>query len=96
MVGQVAALAISSKAKKGYQSKTLHQHQSSCRLLVQGLGLTEFPGAAKKAPQMDEFFWSLGHCFRGWAISVPHEQVTLSLLRGWAALAMTTAQVAAF
>jgi hypothetical protein len=38
--GRVAALVISLKAKKGYQSKTLDQHQSLCRLLLQGLGPT--------------------------------------------------------
>ncbi|HXM21309.1 MAG TPA: alkaline phosphatase family protein [Terriglobales bacterium] len=54
--GHVAALVISPKAKRGYQSKTLYQHQSLCRLLLQGLGLTQFPGAANKAPQMGEFF----------------------------------------
>jgi phosphatidylinositol-3-phosphatase len=54
--GQVAAVVISPKAKRGYQSKTLYQHQSLCRLLLQGLGLTQFPGAANKAPQMGEFF----------------------------------------
>jgi phosphatidylinositol-3-phosphatase len=54
--GHVAAVVISPKAKRGYQSKTLYQHQSLCRLLLQGLGLSQFPGKAKNAPQMGEFF----------------------------------------
>jgi hypothetical protein len=47
---------ISPLTKKGYQSKTLYQHQSICRLLTQGLGLNSFPGACQNATQMGEFF----------------------------------------
>jgi acid phosphatase len=54
--GQVAAVVISPLDKKGYQSKTLYQHQSVCRLLMQGLGLNTFPGGCQSAPQMNEFF----------------------------------------
>jgi hypothetical protein len=54
--GHVAAVVISPKAKRSYQSRTLYQHQSVCRLLLEGLGLKEFPGAAKKARAMGEFF----------------------------------------
>jgi len=54
--GQVAALVISPLAKKGYQSRTLYQHQSLCRLVMQGLGLSSFPGACQNATQMSEFF----------------------------------------
>jgi phosphatidylinositol-3-phosphatase len=54
--GQVAALVISPLAKKGYQSKTVYQHQSVCRLLMQGLGLNSFPGGCQNATQMSEFF----------------------------------------
>ena len=54
--GQVAALVISPLAKKGYKSTTLYQHQSVCRLLMQGLGLTSFPGGCENAAQMSEFF----------------------------------------
>jgi phosphatidylinositol-3-phosphatase len=54
--GQVAAVVISPLAKKGYQSKTLYQHQSVCRLLLQGLGLNSFPGGCQSATQMSEFF----------------------------------------
>jgi acid phosphatase len=54
--GQVAALVISPLGKKGYQSKTVYQHQSVCRLLMQGLGLNSFPGGCQNATQMSEFF----------------------------------------
>ena len=54
--GQVAEVIISSKAKRGYQSTTLYQHQSTCRLALQALGVASFPGACKNAPQMNEFF----------------------------------------
>lgn len=54
--GQVAMLVISPKAKKGYQSMTMYQHQSTCELVMQVLGLTSFPGACQGAPQMTEFF----------------------------------------
>jgi hypothetical protein len=54
--GQVAAVVISPQAKKGYQSTTFYQHQSTCKLVLQALGLTSFPGACQGAPQMNEFF----------------------------------------
>jgi acid phosphatase len=54
--GQVAMVVISPLAKKGYQSTTLYQHQSTCRLMLEGLGLTTFPGACQGAAQMNEFF----------------------------------------
>jgi len=37
-------------------STTLYQHQSTLRLILKGLGVTVFPGAAAMAPGMDEFF----------------------------------------
>ena len=54
--GQVAMVVISPLAKKGYQSTTLYQHQSTCRLLLEGLGLTSLPGACQGAAPMNEFF----------------------------------------
>jgi hypothetical protein len=54
--GQVATVVISPLAKKGYQSTTLYQHQSTCQLLLQGLGLSSFPGACQSAAPMSEFF----------------------------------------
>ena len=54
--GHVAMLVISPKAKKDYKSTTFYQHQSTCRLVLQGLGLTSFPSSCSSAPQMGEFF----------------------------------------
>ncbi|HSY64826.1 MAG TPA: alkaline phosphatase family protein [Terriglobales bacterium] len=54
--GQVAMLVISPSAKKGYRSTTFYQHQNTCRLLLEGLGLTSFPGACESAAQMRDFF----------------------------------------
>jgi acid phosphatase len=54
--GRVAWVVISPKAKPGYQSTTLYQHQSTLRLTLEALGISMFPGAAATAPAMSEFF----------------------------------------
>ena len=54
--GHVAAVIVSPKAKKGFQSQTFYQHQSTLRLILSGLGVNSFPGASAAAPAMDEFF----------------------------------------
>ena len=54
--GHVPAVIVSSLAKAGYQSTTLYQHESTLRLMMEGLGVTDLPGAAATAPQMTEFF----------------------------------------
>ncbi len=54
--GRVAWVAVSPKSKLGYQSAVLYQHQSTLRLILHGLGVTAFPGAAATAPDMSEFF----------------------------------------
>ena len=54
--GHVAAVIVSRKAKKGFQSQTFYQHQSTLRLILSGLGVNAFPGASAAAPVMDEFF----------------------------------------
>jgi acid phosphatase len=56
--GRIAAVLISPKfSKPGYQSTTLYQHQSTLRLMLEGLGITtSLPGAAATAPTMWEFF----------------------------------------
>jgi hypothetical protein len=43
-------------ATPGYQSTTLYQHESTLRLMMEGLGVTDLPGAAATAPDMAEFF----------------------------------------
>ncbi len=54
--GHVAAVIVSSKAKQGFQSTTLYQHQSTLRLMLEGLRITTLPGSSSTAPDMGEFF----------------------------------------
>ena len=54
--GLIPCVIVSSKAKPGYQSKTLYQHQSLLRLSLKALGVQAFPNGAARAPDMDEFF----------------------------------------
>jgi hypothetical protein len=54
--GKVAWVVVSPKAKTGFQSTNLYQHQSTLRMMAEALGLTSFPGAATTAPDMAEFF----------------------------------------
>ena len=54
--GRVFWAAISPKAKRGYQSSITYQHPSTLRLILKGLGVTVYPGAAASAPDMSEFF----------------------------------------
>jgi Phosphoesterase family len=57
--GQVPWVVVSPLAKAGYQSTTFYQHQSTLRLMMEGLGFASFPGGAATAPDMGEFF--IGH-----------------------------------
>src|SRR6266496_3833718 len=54
--GRIAWVVVGPKAKLGYQSTTLYQHQSTLRLILEALGVTQYPGAAATAPAMAEFF----------------------------------------
>jgi hypothetical protein len=54
--GHVAWVAVSPLARPGYRSSTLYQHQSTLRLMLEGLGVTRLPNGAATAPQMNEFF----------------------------------------
>jgi len=54
--GHVATILISPKVRAGYQSTTMYQHQSTLKLTMQLLGITDDPGAAAAAPDMGEFF----------------------------------------
>lgn len=54
--GRIVWTAISPKAKRGFTSATLYQHENTLRLMAEGLGLTSFPGAAATASNMAEFF----------------------------------------
>lgn len=54
--GHVAAVVVSPKVKKAYQSTTLYQHESTLRFLLEALGVNTFPGAAGNATDPAEFF----------------------------------------
>jgi len=55
--GRVAWVAVSPTfSKPGYSTSTLYQHQNTLRLMMEGLGLTTFPGQARNANNMSEFF----------------------------------------
>jgi phosphatidylinositol-3-phosphatase len=54
--GHVATILIGDAVRKGYQSTRTYQHQSTLRLTMQLLGVTDYPGAAATAPDMTEFF----------------------------------------
>lgn len=54
--GHVATILVSPKVRAGFQSNTMYQHQSTLKLTMQLLGVTDFPGAAVSAPDMAEFF----------------------------------------
>jgi hypothetical protein len=55
--GHVAWVAVSPLAKPGYRSTTFYQHQSTLRLMLEGLGVNVgLPNKAATAPDMNEFF----------------------------------------
>jgi phosphatidylinositol-3-phosphatase len=54
--GHIATILIGPKVRAGFQSTTMYQHQSTLKLTMQLLGLTNFPGAAASATDMTEFF----------------------------------------
>jgi hypothetical protein len=54
--GHVAMVVVGPKVKKGFQSTTVYQHQSTLRLVLSTLGVNAYPGAAIAAPDMGEFF----------------------------------------
>lgn len=56
--GRVPTLIISPKAKAGYNSTAVYQHQSLLRTVMRSFGMTQFIGAAATAPEMSEFFQS--------------------------------------
>jgi hypothetical protein len=55
--GHVPAIIVSPTLKRtGYRAQAMYQHQSVLRLIAEGLGLINFPGSSKFAPNMAEFF----------------------------------------
>lgn len=54
--GQVATVLVGSHVKTGFQSATFFQHQSTLRLILDLLQVSDHPGASASAPLMGEFF----------------------------------------
>ena len=54
--GHVPTVLIGSSVRHGFQSTTLYQHQSTLRLTMELLGITDRPGASANATDMNEFF----------------------------------------
>ena len=54
--GQVALVMAGSHVKAGFKSTTLFQHQSTLRLVLDLLRVTDHPGNSATAPTMGEFF----------------------------------------
>jgi hypothetical protein len=54
--GHIAVVLVGPKVKKGFQSTTFYQHQSTLRLSLQGLGVSTLPGAAASAPTIQDAF----------------------------------------
>ncbi len=53
--GRVAWAVVGPNVKRGFTSTACYQHESTLRLMSEGIGLTTFPGAAATAPDMREF-----------------------------------------
>jgi phosphatidylinositol-3-phosphatase len=53
--GHVAWLVVGPNVKKGFTPAATYQHESTLRFMSEAIGLTDFPGAAASAPDMEEF-----------------------------------------
>ncbi len=56
--GHIAAVLAGPVVKPGFKSTTIYQHASTLRMTLKRLGVTNYPGNAASAPEMDEFFTS--------------------------------------
>lgn len=54
--GHIATVLAGPVVKRGFRSTTTYQHESTLRMTLKRLGITNFPGAAASAPDMNEFF----------------------------------------
>lgn len=54
--GHIAAVLAGPGVKHGFKSATTYQHASTLRMTLKRLGVTNYPGSAASAPDMDEFF----------------------------------------
>ena len=53
--GHVAWVVVGPNVKKGFTSAASYQHESTLRFTSEAIGLTDFPGSAAAAPDMEEF-----------------------------------------
>jgi phosphatidylinositol-3-phosphatase len=54
--GHVVAVVVGPRVLGDHKSTALYQHQNTLKTLMQALGLTTFPGAARSAASMNDFF----------------------------------------
>jgi hypothetical protein len=54
--GQVAMVMAGAHVKAGFQSTAFYQHQSTLRLVLDLLRVSDHPGNSATAPTMEEFF----------------------------------------
>ncbi|HLJ29938.1 MAG TPA: alkaline phosphatase family protein [Candidatus Angelobacter sp.] len=54
--GQVATVLVGPRVKTGFRSTTFYQHQSTLRLVLDSLRVSDLPNTAATAPSMSEFF----------------------------------------
>lgn len=54
--GHIAAIVIGPGVKKGSKSTALYQHQNVLRTVLDGLGVSTYPGAAATAADMGDLF----------------------------------------
>jgi phosphatidylinositol-3-phosphatase len=54
--GQVATVLVGVRVKTAFQSPTFYQHQSTLRLILDLLQVSDHPGASNGAPEMQDFF----------------------------------------
>jgi acid phosphatase len=54
--GHIAAIVIGPGVKKGAKSAALYQHQNVLRTVLDGLGISAYPGAAATAANMGDLF----------------------------------------
>jgi len=54
--GKVATVLVGSHVKPAFKSTTFYQHQSTLRLVLDLLRVSDHPGNSATAPTMEEFF----------------------------------------
>jgi len=54
--GHIPTILIGSPVRRGFQSTTMYQHQSTLRLTMELLGIKDLPAASATATDMNEFF----------------------------------------